>query len=101
MPLAIGIAIVQQLTFFSLLFENSFFTKPASMDTRSLMFAVALFSTFLSVPSFIWNVIMVRSSRSRKDVISAVLSVATFAFGIGYLVFAFVQRTHDVGLTLF
>lgn len=101
MPLALSIAIFQQMTFLSYLSETAFFTRSASQEMHALMIGVSLFSAFLSLPAFIWNIIMVREVNDKKDVIGVLVSVATFAFGIGFLVFAYVTRLHAMGGKLF
>ena len=65
------------------------------------MFAIALFSVVLSVPSLAWNFTMVKSAKRRMDVLPFVISALTLVFGIGYMVFALVNRFHSVGVVLF
>lgn len=101
MLLAFGIAIFQQMTFISYLFETSFLSRPASEESYALMIAVAVYSALLSVPSAIWNFIMVRDSQTKRDVASFIISIATFVFGIGFLVFAFITKLHERGLVFF
>ena len=101
MLLALAIAAIQQTTFLSYLIETGFFTREGSADGRALMLGVALFSTFLSIPSFFWNLTMVKEAKEKRDIASIIVSVATFAFGVTFLAFAFVNRVHEVGLTLF
>ncbi len=101
MPLALVIAAVQQTVFLSYLLDTGFFTREGNQDTGLLMLGVALFSAFLSIPSFIWNVIMVKEGRGKRDIAGAIVSVATFVFGVVYLGFAFVNRVHAIGGKVF
>lgn len=101
MLLAIGIAIIQQVTFLSYLIESSFFTADATEETHALMIGVAMFSALLSVPSLVWNIIMVKEANRKKDIAGAVIAVATFVFGVGFVTFSFVNRIHAQGGRLF
>ena len=101
MLLAFAIAAVQQLTFISYLLETTFFTRTASDDSHALMVGIALLSAFLSIPSFFWNFIMVKESNEKRDIVSTVVTLATFTFGAGFLIIDFVYRIHAMGLRIF
>ncbi len=101
MLLAISIAIVQQAVFLSYLFESSFFTQETSDETRAIMVAVALFSALLSIPASAWNIVMVKEAKEKRDIISLIISVGTFVFGAGYIIFSIIHRLHVQGGRLF
>ena len=101
MLLAIGIAIIQQVTFLSYLTESGFFTKPASQETHALMVGVALFSALLNIPTSIWNIIMIKEANKKRDIVGAVISIASFVFAVGYLIFDFTTRIHSQGGKIF
>lgn len=101
MLLAISIAIVQQVTFLCYLLESSFFTKHVSDRTYVFMIGVALFTAFLSIPSFFWNSNMIKESKKNKNFAGVIIAVATFIFGMGYIIFAFVSRIHAIGGVVF
>lgn len=101
MILSIFIIAIQQLTFLTYLFESAFFTRTASEESRALMFAVALFSMILSLPSVIWNYSMVKDYKRKSDIVPFYISIFTLAFGVVYLVTAFVIRVHRIGFTVF
>ena len=101
MFLAIAIAICQQTTFLSYLLESKFFTCSTTDETHALMIAMSIFSALLSVPSMIWNFIMARDNKTRRDYVSFIISIGTFLFGIGFLVFSFLHRLHSMGGKLF
>lgn len=100
MLLAIAIVIVQQVTFFSYIIETALFARPASEKTYALVFAVALLTTFLSVPSLFWNIIMVKEGKKR-DIVGVILSIVAFVFGVTYLVIDFINRVHGMGGRVF
>ena len=81
--------------------ESSFFTTEATQETHALMVGVAMISALLSIPSFVWNLIMVLEAKEKRDIIGTIISVATFIFGMGFLIFAFVHRVHVNGGRLF
>lgn len=101
MLLAFAIAAIQQVTFLSYLFETTFFTQSASEEGHAIMVGVALFTAFMSIPSFFWNIIMVKESHEKRDIVSTIVAVATFAFGVGFLVFDFIYRIHALGGRVF
>ena len=101
MVLAFAIAFVQQATFLACLIGAPFFTEEASGNAYNLMLAVAFFSTFLSIPAFIWNIAMIKGRGTKRDIASAIVAGATFLSGVGYLIFAFVVRVHAVGGRVF
>ena len=98
---AIIIAVIQQLTFLSYLSESVFFTRSTSEEMHALMIGVAWFSALLSIPSFVWNLIMVKEVNDKKDIISLIVSSSTFVFGLGFLIFAFAFRIHAQGGRVF
>ena len=99
MLLAIAIVLIQQFTFLNFMLESKFFTRETSAETYALMIAVALYSAFLSVPSFVWNFNILRSDKRKINSLGVILSILTFIFGIVYLVAAYLIKLHTVGKT--
>ena len=98
MLLAIGIAIIQGATFLSYLIESSFFMHYPSEETHALMVGVAMFTAMMSIPTAIWNYIMVKDNQTKRDIASFIVSIMSFVFAIGFLITSFLIRIYARGM---
>ena len=101
MFLAIGILLVQHITFVAYLFDSYFFQYAGSQNARSMLFFIGAFSLLLSLPTIVWNHSMMKTTMKGKDIAGFVLaivvaSVAALMFGTWY-----VTGIHNVGGTVF
>ena len=101
MILAIVILLIQQMVFISYMFESSFFTVTISETGRSLLLMIGIFTAITSVPSLVWNFMMIKDGENRKNILSFIISIVTFVIGFGYVTFDYVSRIHATGSTIF
>ena len=101
MLLSIAIAIFQQSFFIFYLLDSAFLTRAVTEEARNAMLGIAIITTFMSFPAFIWNFIMVKEGKDKKDILGMIISIATFVFCLGFLVFSYVTKVHILGERIF
>ena len=98
---AIIISVVQQVAFLVYLIVSPDLTGNSLVAMHALIVGIAIFTLIASVPSFVWNLMMVKDRGAKRDIVGIVFASLDLLLAATFLIFDYVTRINELGFNVF